>query len=152
MSEDMKNQEMQAKLAAALEAVDPMPEAALDAAKAVFTWRTIDAELASLVFDSSTEELVGVRSAEATRQLTFSTPGVEIELVVLSETSRRIVGQLVPPQQAEITLQHESGSRTVTTDGLGRFTIHDVPAGAVRLTCRLEDESGAIIQTEWTLI
>ncbi len=152
MSNEMKDDQVLAKLTEALEAIDPLPEAVLEAAKSVFTWRTIDAELASLVFDSATEDLAGVRSVEATRQLTFRTPGVEIELVVLSETSRRIVGQLVPPQSAEIVLHHEDGTRTVHSDGLGRFTLHDVPAGPVRLVCRLEDESGAVIQTEWTLI
>ena len=152
MTDNVRDNQLLAELADALDAVDPVPEAVLEAAKSVFTWRTIDAELASLVFDSAEEEQVGVRSAEATRQLTFRTPGVEIELVVLSETSRRIVGQLVPPQAAEIELHHEGGSRVVQSDGLGRFTLHDVPAGAIRLLCRLEDESGAIIQTEWTLI
>lgn len=152
MSNEMKDDQVLAKLSEALEAADPMPESVLEAAKAVFTWRTIDAELASLVFDSAAEDLVGVRNVEATRQLTFRTPGVEIELVVLSETSRRIVGQLVPPQAAEIVLHHEEGTRTVRTDGLGRFTLQEVAAGPIRLVCRLEDESGAVIQTEWTLI
>lgn len=152
MNSEMKDDQLLAKLSEALEAADPLPESVLEAAKAVYTWRTIDTELASLVFDSATEDLVGVRGVEATRQLTFRTPGVEIELVVLSETSRRIVGQLVPPQAAEIVLHHEEGERTVRSDGLGRFTLHDVAAGPVRLVCRLEDESGAVIQTEWTLI
>ncbi len=152
MSSEMRDDQLLEKLAEALEAADPVPEAVLDAAKAAFTWRTIDAELAALVFDSAAEDLVGVRSAEVTRQLTFSTPGVEIELVVLSETSRRIVGQLVPPQTAEITLHYEDEERTVRSDSLGRFTLHDVPTGSVRLTCTLEDESGPVIQTEWTII
>ncbi len=153
MTEETRDDRLLEKLAAALESADPVPEAALDAAKAVFTWRTIDAELASLVFDSETADLVGVRGVETTRQMTFRTPGVEIELVILSETSRRIVGQLVPPQIAEVTLHHETGPRSVRSDSLGRFTLHDVPSGQVRLACRLvDDESGAVIQTEWTLI
>ncbi len=152
MSDNLRDDQLLARLAAALEAADPMPESALEAAKATFTWRTIDAELASLVFDSAAEELVGVRSADATRQMTFRTPGVEIELVVMSETSRRVVGQLVPPQAAEIILHHEDDERTAQSDSLGRFTFHDVPSGSIRLTCKLKDESGAVVQTEWTLI
>jgi len=152
MSENMSDDQLLAKLAAALDADDPMPESVIEAAKATFTWRTIDAELAALVFDSAGAELAGVRGADATRQMTFRTPGVEIELVVVSETTRRVVGQLVPPQNAEITLHHEAEEMTAQADSLGRFTFHDVPSGSIRLTCLLQDESGAVIQTEWTLI
>jgi hypothetical protein len=151
MSDHVTDDQLLARIAGAL-AADPVPEAVLDAARATFTWRTIDAELASLVFDSADEGLVGVRSTETARQMTFRTPGVEIELVVVSETRRRIVGQLVPPQEAEIALHHQDETRTARSDRLGRFTFPDVPSGSVRLTCKLEDESGAVIQTEWTLI
>lgn len=152
MTEELKDQQLLARLAAALDRYDPLPEAVIAAAKETFTWRTIDAELASLVFDSAAEELAGVRSTDATRQMTFRTPGVEIELVVLSETSRRLVGQLVPPQAAEVMLHHESDTRTAQSDSLGRFTFHDVPTGSVRLTCKLAGDDGAVIQTEWTII
>lgn len=152
MTNEQEDQRLLARLAAALDAADPMPESVVEAAKATFTWRTIDAELAALVFDSAAEELAGVRSAEATRQMTFRTPGVEIELVVVSETSRRLVGQLVPPQAADVTLHHEDDTRTVESDSLGRFTFHDVPKGSVRLTCKLAGEDGAVVQTEWTII
>ncbi|MDX2344313.1 MAG: hypothetical protein QNL12_11600 [Acidimicrobiia bacterium] len=152
MTEELKDQQLLARLAAALDAHDPLPESVIDAAKASFTWRTIDAELASLVFDSAAEELAGVRSADASRQMTFRTPGVEIELVVVSETSRRLVGQLVPPQAAEVTLHHEQDESTAQSDSLGRFTFNDVPTGSVRLTCKLAGDGGAVVQTEWTII
>jgi len=152
MTKELRDEKLLASLGAALEAADPLPESVIEAAKATFTWRTIDAELASLVFDSAAGELAGVRSSEATRQMTFSTPGVEIELIVVSETSRRLVGQLVPPQTAEVTLHHESDTRTAQSDSLGRFTFHDVPTGSVRLTCKLAGDDGAVVQTEWTII
>jgi hypothetical protein len=152
MTEELKDHQLLARLAAALDAYDPLPEAVITAAKETFTWRTIDAELASLVFDSAAEDLAGLRSSDATRQMTFRTPGVEIELVVVSETSRRLVGQLVPPQTAEVMLHHENDTRTAQSDSLGRFTFHDVPTGSVRLTCRLAGDDGAVVQTEWTII
>ena len=43
-------------------------------ARAAWTWRTIDEELAELVFDSAAE-LTGVRSEDTARQLTFRAPG-----------------------------------------------------------------------------
>lgn len=147
----MNDEQLLRRLAAALDAADPLPEAVVAAAKASFTWRTIDAELAALVFDSAAEELVGVRSAEATRQMTFRTPGVEIEVAVVTEPNRRLIGQLVPPQTAEIELHHEDGVWTAQADSLGRFGFQDVPTGSVRLTCRLADAS-AMVQTEWMII
>lgn len=158
MTEHYSDEQLLGRLAEALDAADRMPAGVAEAARATFTWRTIDAELAALVFDSASEELVGVRSAEAesstaaARQMTFRTPGVEIELIVVSETSRRLVGQLVPPQAAEIELHHEDLTATAKSDNLGRFTFQDVPAGSVRLTCRLPGEDGALIQTEWIII
>ena len=154
MTEHHSDEQLISHLAEALDAADPMPPGVIEAAKATFTWRTIDAELAALVFDSASEELVGVRGAEAdaARQMTFRTPGVEIELVVVSETSRRLVGQLVPPQAAEIELHHEDTTAIARSDNLGRFTFNDVPTGSVRLTCRLPEEDGAVIQTEWIII
>lgn len=152
MSDEMRDEQLLSRLTEALDVAEPLPASVVEAAKATFTWRTIDAELAALVFDSATEELAGVRSSAATRQMTFRTPGVEIELVVVSETSRRLVGQLVPPQAAEIELHHEDETRTVQSDNLGRFTFHDVPAGSIRLTCRFGSETEAIVQTEWIII
>ncbi len=143
---DMRDDQLLARIAEMLEMADPMPDAVVEAAKAVFTWRTIDAELAALQFDSATEELVGVRSAETVRQLTFAADDLEIEVTVLSD---RIVGQLVPPQPGEITLRDRSGESSAQTDGLGRFTIERIPRGPVRLTCGLADRT---VQTEWTIL
>ena len=88
---------------------DPVPEHVLAGARAAFTWRTIDAELAELVFDSA-NELTGVRSEASPRQVTFQAPGVEIEAMVIDNGQRRIVGQLIPPTEA--TVQLASGERS----------------------------------------
>jgi hypothetical protein len=150
--QDHQDEQLLSDVGAAIAAADAVPAAVLDAAKASFTWRTVDAELAELVFDSATEELVGVRSAsETTRQMTFRAPGVEIEVSLLSEGTRRIIGQLVPPQHAEIELRYGTESRRVTTDHLGRFTLHDVPVGPVSLRCIYGDDA-AVVQTDWMLL
>ena len=49
------------------------PSGCLTGARAAWTWRTIDEELAELVFDSAAE-LTGVRSEDTARQLTFRAP------------------------------------------------------------------------------
>ena len=66
-------------------------------------WRTIDQELADLVFDSATE-LTGVRDPNAARQLTFRSKGVEIEIMLVDSAERRLVGQLVPAHATTVAL------------------------------------------------
>ena len=146
------DEQLLSDVGAAIAAADEVPAAVIEAAKASFTWRTVDAELAELVFDSASEELVGVRSGdEATRQMTFRAPGVEIEVAVLSEGARRIIGQLVPPQQAEIELRYGTETKRVMSDHLGRFTLHDVPVGPISLRCIYGDDA-SVVQTDWMLL
>jgi hypothetical protein len=134
----------------ALRAADPVPERVLDGGRAAWTWRTIDEELAELVFDSAAE-LTGVRSEDTARQLTFRSPGMEIEVMVTDEATRRIVGQLVPPGAFTITLQAGDAEVTAATDRLGRFTFDPVAPGPVRIA--IADPDGVpIVTTEWVLL
>ncbi len=139
-----------AELAAALDAVDPIPERFIEAAKASFTWRTIDTELAELVFDSAEAGLVGVRGVDGTRQVTFQAPGFEIEVAIISDGARRLVGQVVPAHPGRVELCYGDDSKTTEADSLGRFSFDDVPLGPIRLKLELED--GAVVQTAWTLV
>jgi hypothetical protein len=143
---DVSRDQLEVLLAEALEEVDPVPDFVVAAAKDAFIWRTIDAELAELVFDSS-DGLVGVRSQETARQVTFRAPGVEIEMMMLAEGGRRLVGQLVPPQQATVELRHGTALQETTTDAVGRFSFTDVPTGPVSLTIVTPD--GGRVTTEW---
>ncbi|HSF85779.1 MAG TPA: hypothetical protein VLG28_09020 [Acidimicrobiia bacterium] len=146
----MDDQQLLAVLGQVLDAADPVPAAVTEFAKAGFGWRNLENELAELVFDSATEELVGVRSEGDTRQVTFRAPGVEIEVAVVAEGARRIVGQLVPPQAATIELRHGAERQTTRSDTLGRFTFHDVPAGPVSLRCDLGGDHS--VQTDWLIV
>jgi hypothetical protein len=134
-------------LGRALEHSDPVPISVTEAGKSAFTWLTVDAELAELVFDSARDELVGVRSETlAERQLTFQSPTVEIEIMLVGDT-RHLVGQLVPAQGAEVTLITELASTDVTTDDLGRFDFKGVERGRIRLQIRTA--GGPSITTQW---
>jgi hypothetical protein len=137
-------------LGRALRAAEPIPERVLVGARAAWTWRTIDQELAELVFDSASE-LTGVRSEDTARQVTFQAPGVEIEVMVIDEAARRIVGQLIPG--AEMTVELHGGDRVLTTqsDHLGRFGFDEVLTGPVRLTI-LGAAGEAVVHTEWMLL
>lgn len=131
-------------------AIDPVPAHVDAAARAAFTWRTIDAELAELAFDSA-EQALGVRSADVNRQVTFRSASAEIELMITDAGPRHLVGQLVPPLIADIDLVNDGTTSTVTSDHLGRFTFEDLPSGPSRLVVR--DASGSpIVQTDWLLL
>ena len=84
---ELPDDALQELLGLALRQADPVPEHVLAAARGAFTWRTIDQELADLVFDSATE-LMGVRDHGGTRQLTFQAPGLEIEVMVADPDAR----------------------------------------------------------------
>ena len=129
---------------------NPSPTRSSAAPAAAWTWRTIDEELAELVFDSAAE-LTGVRSEDTARQLTFRAPGVEIEVMIVDDGARRIVGQLIPPGECTVQLTTEDAVRDSQTDRLGRFTFEPVPPGPVRITV-LGADGGHVASTEWTIL
>lgn len=143
---DDANADILDTLRRALHVVDAPPSHVISNARDAYLWHGIDAELAELVYDSATAAMTGVRASEATRQVTFRAPGLEIEVEVVSERARIVVGQLVPPQPATVELRQADSTTRVETDPLGRFTFDGVAPGAVKLTVRTAD--GARIHTE----
>jgi hypothetical protein len=140
------------ELRAAARRLDPPPASVLEAARASLTWRTIDAELAALEFDSAVDAAAtAVRSGERPRLLTFSAPGLSIEVEVSPIGPRRqLVGQLVPAQPARIDVRHAGGVTTAHADQLGRFGVDAVNAGPVSLRCHLGDVAASVpVVTEW---
>jgi hypothetical protein len=124
---------MFATLRSVINRADPVPASVVDAARAAYTWRTIDAELAELTADS-TMATAGVRSTSAPRLLTFEGAGVEVEVqVAQTGSTRHLSGQLVPVGPAVITVRWSGGTQETTADDLGRFAIGQVPAGSVSL-------------------
>jgi hypothetical protein len=148
MSDETEN-----RLRTIIAQVDPVPPGLDDAARAAFTWRTIDEELAELMRDSADEGAeVLVRSGSAPRQLSFVSPrvGIELEVVATGPRERRLEGQLLPPGSAMVTLERpgEDGV-SVQADDLGRFALDGLRAGVVRLHVLLR---GAQIAVPWTTI
>jgi hypothetical protein len=140
-----------AELRSVVEKADPIPDAVVSAAKASFIWRTIDAELAELVTDSLFTS-PGIRSDGGARLLTFEGPGVEVEVEVADTgRSRHLTGQLVPVRAATIAVRWSGGSVDTQTDDLGRFSISDVPAGAVSLAIT-DPAQGHTVVTSWVSI
>lgn len=135
-----------ADLQAAVSADPAVPERMLSAAKAVWTWRTVDEELllASLSFDSRLQPVSGLRGEEQSRTMVFDWPALSVEIEVMPG---RLVGQLVPPSVGDVRLVTADGEyAAATTDEVGTFVLDRPAAGPVRLVCRAGNLQG---QTDW---
>jgi len=144
------DRDLMARLAEAFGAEQPLPLEVAEAAKAVYTWRTIDAELAELVFDSATDALSGVRTASTDRQMTFESPALRIEVMVSTIDTRSLIGQLDPAGARKVELRQGDRVEETTPDELGRFMFTDVAVGPISLRCTMPD--GAVVQTRWTVL
>jgi hypothetical protein len=137
VSASWDDEELLTALGQALSSWKAVPPEFVDAGKHAFAWRTIDAELAELTYDSltSVEDALSVRAETASiRALTFTSPRLTIELEVVGDS---LLGQLVPGQAAVITVQPKAGASAVAdADDIGRFLIQPMPAGLFRLRCR----------------
>ena len=145
---------LEARLRAVVSHLDPVPQLVDDGARAAFSWRTIDADLAELMRDSADELAeAGVRGPGGARQLSFesSALGIELEVVETGPRVRRVEGQLLPPTAATVALERPDGEPAVSVqaDELGRFVLDGLRAGVVRLHVLLRDAQVAV---PWTAI
>ena len=141
-----------AQLRATLDEVDPVPPLVLEAARAAFGLRRLDAELAELVRDSAEERagLIAVRGDGNVRLISFETGLVTVELQV---TERGMVRDLV----AEVS-GTALASAEVETPGLRHPTVRDdsmisadaVPSGLLRLHLRTIE--GHDLVTSWVRV
>jgi hypothetical protein len=147
-----RDEQLLAELRAAAGRIDPPPPEVIEAAHAVFTWRTIDAELAELTYDSLMDDrpLVGIRGGGGPQVLSFEAPEVTIDLEIARQPGdrRRLVGQLAPPQPASIEIRTLHGTTAAQADERGRLLVDGVDPGPLSLRCRLD--SGTVVVTEWT--
>jgi hypothetical protein len=140
------------ELAALVQVIDPPPASVVHDARAAFTWRTIDSELAELQFDSehSGSSFAGVRrNGGGPRLLTFQAGDLTVELEVTRDFKGfRVAGQLVPPQEAGVELRGPYQAATTRSDAIGRFAIEGVTPGPVTLRCTPE-AGGPPVETAW---
>ncbi|MEA2220628.1 MAG: hypothetical protein QOJ35_3254 [Solirubrobacteraceae bacterium] len=135
-------------------AIDPVPEAVRIAARAAIEWRSIDAELADLTSDSSVDEpALAVRGTATPRLLTFEARDltIEVEAEPAGDETLRLVGQIVPPQTAQIAVRYGHELVATCADERGRFVARGVDPGFVSLRCHLGGESGEgrLVETAW---
>jgi hypothetical protein len=142
------DEELIAALRQAVRAREAVPAGFVAAARDAFAWHNIDAELAQLTYDSTTDaELAqAVRTETASiRALTFTSAHLTIELEV---TLDGLIGQIVPAEPAVVKIQPEVGAEAaVAADQVGLFSIRPIPSGSFRLQCRTD--SGIEALTGW---
>jgi hypothetical protein len=117
-------------------------------ADSIADWDGGSCDIADLVSDSSSgapDTLMRaglVRGTAGWRQLSFRASGLTVELTVTAAgATRKLVGQLLPRQSAQVDIRSSDSRITVQADDLGRFTADGVPAGPVSIRCRLGSEA-----------
>jgi hypothetical protein len=145
---DHDDRELLSLLARALAGAEPVPARSSEAARAVFTWRTIDIELLEIGFDSAVDEPAGVRGADATvRVVRFGAGQVEVEIDVVDGA---VHGQVLGPLPASVRLERPDGTGSaVMADELGQFSFEGVEGGPVRF--RLDGPHLSHV-TQWFVI
>ncbi len=137
--------------------LDPVPPESLDQARQLFCWRSVEAELAELSFDSLLDRglALAVRSGESVlepRMLGFGAVvdgedlSIEVE-VSATDGQCTMIGQLDPPGATTLGVEARDGEIVeAPVDEMGRFVVRPVPSGAVRL--RIE-HAGHLVHTTW---
>jgi len=128
-----------------------VPAAFVEAGRNVYAWHGVDAELASIAYDSLLDagQPSGVRSESASiRALTFESAHFSIGVEI---TDDALFGQLVPPQPGAAELESRSGQIVaVPIDDVGCFTFGGRPDGPFRLRCHTEAQ--ADVRTGWVAV
>jgi hypothetical protein len=148
------DEELLAALTEAVHAAPAVPRDFVEAGKAAYDWRAIDAELAMLTYDSATglivvqadTALAGIRADPAVlRALTFASARLVIELQIGSDG---LLGQVAPPAPGQLQVQFADGAMTqAEVDEVGWFEIRPAPATPFRL--RIATGSGSDVLTGW---
>ena len=142
-----EDERLLAELGTAVRTGDEVPASFTRVGKGAIVWRTFDAELAALQFDSAAPVAgaTGLRSAESgPRELSFTAPRLAIELEIHADAVR---GQLVPPGPGLVLVRLAEGpGPTAEADEVGWFLVTPRPEGRSRLQVRTPDAS---ILTDW---
>lgn len=150
MSEFNNNyEEMIGRLRRGLEHSDPVPTNVSEFAKALFTWRDIDAELAELSFDSIEEDIpAGVRSVAAGRMISFQT-GRWLVDIEYDETTGTLMGTISPHSEATVELHSGVARFSVGTED-SHFAFDVVAPGPISLVITFAD--GPVVKTNWVIL
>jgi hypothetical protein len=118
--------------------------------------RSVDDDLAVLVYDSSTapEPLAGVRGSAqpgGSRQLSFQGPDLVIEVEV-DGLGQEMTCQVVPPQPVSLEVRHPGGTIDLGVDDFGTFYVPELPGRTISLRCIPLTSDGDATVTSWITV
>src|SRR5919112_4603527 len=102
MSSSTDDEALREELARAMAQEAAVPDHRREAARAAFTWRTIDEELLALTHDSLDLADAAVRGALDVRTLGFESDGLSLEIEVDGD---RVFGQVIDRQADEVVME-----------------------------------------------
>lgn len=148
MSNSLDDDMLLDALRAAIGARAAVPDSFIEAANSSYAWHDIDAELATLAYDSLLDagQAAALRAETASvRALTFQSARFSIEVEI---TDGALFGQLVPPQPGTAEIHTRSGQvATAPIDEVGCFAFERKPDGQFRLRCH--NGTQADVRTAW---
>ena len=135
--------------------VDGPPPDVLEAARAAFLTRDLDAEIAGLIADSRTaaafEAARGDEPGQGQWLLSFEGGGIHIDLEIEDHhPDVRVVGQFSGVAVDDCELDTGGRAVRVDVDHLGRFIVPGLAPGPVRLRCRVAGDRR--VTTTWVRI
>ena len=143
--------ELEQRLRAVADEVDPVPELVLEQARAAFVLRRLDEELAELVLDSNVDEgAYQVRGDDDLRMLAFRTDRMSIEVQVTRAAGRWSLRGLVTGASGSVRVESAEGESSAPIDERGRFLLDNVQRGLLRL--HLTTPDGARVTTSWVSV
>jgi hypothetical protein len=132
----------------------PVPPPLLDAARAAFGLRDLDARVADLVRDSAVDMPETSLRGDGPRLLSFEAGGAVVECEVTARGDRRdVIGQLIGAAADELRAQvpgNPDAAPDVSVSEQGVFTVRGLPAGPFRLRYLLSD--GSTLVTSWASV
>lgn len=143
--------DLEARLRAIAAEAEPPPEHVLDAARAAFALRDLDAELAALVADSAVDAPAVLTRAVVSdvRMLSFECGSVTVELDVESDPGTHLLrlSGLAVGAIGEVVVVRSESRAAVEISADGRFTAEGIEPGPMRL--ELTSADGRRVTTSW---
>jgi hypothetical protein len=140
--------ELLADLAAVLHGPGSPSDAARAAAYDAIGLRSLEHELAALVEDTLLAAPSAAVRGERERVVTFRAPSLVIEVRVDTRgRTRRLVGQLDPPDALQLEVVVGDRSTAAAADERGRFVVEGLPSGPLQVRV-----SSPSVRTSWLRI
>ncbi|UUW90696.1 hypothetical protein ABFU82_18595 [Nocardioides sp. WV_118_6] len=151
--ENLSDDQLLALLGRALADGAAVPQRRRDAARAAFTWRAVDAELAALLHDSALDAGAAVRSSDAgaagPRTLSFEQAGLTLELEH-DLAGGELLGEVVGEPGAVVRLERtDAAPVAVRADVSGFFRVEGVTLGPLRVVVERDDR---VLTTPWVTL